>query len=153
MSASLPTSSVPTRSKIPAILAASRVIEAMASLRVNALLGAGAAPMGRLLLGIFRVIGADGNGDRGFFQNGGVVHALVGQLWLAAVPKDGAGDDLRAVLCQQIGDAVGLGAVDDDVFQAELLGDADSRGNVVRPVGVEVGGQFPTDDRDQRLQL
>ena len=48
---------------------------------------------------------------------------------------------------------MGLGAVDDDVFQAELLGDADSRGNVVRPVGVEVGGQFPTDDRDQRFQL
>ncbi len=99
------------------------------------------------------MIGADGNRRRRLFQNGGVVHALVGQLRLGAVPKDGAGDDLRAVLRQQIGDAVGLGAVDDDALQSELLGDTDGGGDVVRPVGVDVDGKFPPKDREQRLQL
>ena len=36
---------------------------------------------------------------------------------------------------------MGLGAVDDHAVQAELLGQADGGDDVVRPVGVEVGGQ------------
>ena len=48
---------------------------------------------------------------------------------------------------------MGLGAVDDDALEAELLGDADARGDVVSPVGVDVDGQLPPHHRQQGLQL
>ena len=48
---------------------------------------------------------------------------------------------------------MGFRAVDDDALQSELLGDTDGGGNVVRPVGVNVDGQLPSDHGQQGLQL
>lgn len=53
---------------------------------------------------------------------------------------------------QDVRHQVALGGVDQHVVQAKLFGDADGSGDVVGPVGVEVGGKGPLDHRHQGLQ-
>lgn len=44
-----------------------------------------------------------------------------------------------------------LGGVDDDRLQAEFPADAQGGGDIIRPVGVEVGAYLPRQQGEQRL--
>ena len=98
------------------------------------------------------MVGADGHPHPGPGQDGGVLHGEAAQLRLAPVHEKGPGDDGYPFLCQKVRDEVALGAVDHGEIQAELLGQPDGGDDVVRPVGVEVGGQAACHHRAQGVQ-
>ena len=73
-------------------------------------------------------------------------------LHLARGHRQRADDAVHAVFPQEVQDQVALRAVLDGKIQAELLGDADGRHDVVRPVAVDAALPLAPDDGDQLLQ-
>ena len=149
-SASLPGAREPSRFPTPQMQAALMVMAARASSSSRP--GGHGGAEGEQGDGGLRVIGADGNLHPRPGQNGGVLHGEILKLRLAPVGEEGPRDDGDALPGQKVRDAVALGAVDHGAVQPELLGQPDGGGDVVRPVGVEVGGQAAGDHRAQGVQ-
>ena len=122
-------------------------------LRVHAGLHRHGRAHGQILNGGLGVVGADGHLHPCPGQKHRIFLGHIHQLRLAPVAHAGSGDDPHPGLGQQIRHPVGLRPVDDHIVQPEFPADAHRRGDIVRPVGMEVGGQGPRHHIRQGFQL
>ena len=108
---------------------------------------------GQVLDGDDRVVGAERQLDPGFLHHRRPGDGEVLHLRLAAVAQDRTGNDLGIFLRQDVGNQMSLCAVDNDIVQVELSGNADGGADIVCPVTVEMGFHIPFQQGQQCLRL